>query len=289
MTNKAYKRTLPPTKGAGGKFYIADKIVALFPPRNKYLLFCEPYVGTGAVLFAHDPTGKAEVVGDLNLGITNFFKTLQQQNTFAQFCQRVATTPFSEFEWRQAVDRERLLLDDPDVGKAVQFFLATQLSHGGSGKSPAIWTKRRLRSGILEQTSAWLAKIDNLPAVHARLMRVGIACPGPVKIYHGQALQLLERVNATTTVAYIDPPYVHSTRTTDDHYGQFEMTDEQHEELLTYLFNDFRGYVLLSSYDNPLYNSVLKGWYKVAIAQPLHSSKKATKEVRHEIVYRNFA
>lgn len=40
------------------------------------------------------------------------------------------------------------------------------------------------------------------------------------------------------------------------------MTDSQHQELLN-LLKKHRGKVLLSGYDNDLYNTNLQGWIKV--------------------------
>jgi len=56
---------------------------------------------------------------------------------------------------------------------------------------------------------------------------------------------------------YCDPPYPHSTRTSDKRY-EFEMTDEQHGELLTVL-RSIDALVMVSSYPNELYARELRG------------------------------
>jgi len=57
---------------------------------------------------------------------------------------------------------------------------------------------------------------------------------------------------------YLDPPYPHSTRTSDKRYA-FEMTDDQHLELLT-VARSIDALVMVSSYPNELYGRELRGW-----------------------------
>src|SRR6185312_9978188 len=74
-----------PLKWHGGKHYLAPKIVALFPPRRSdanpdgYVHYVEPYAGGLAVLLASDPEGVSEVANDLDGGLTNFWRVLQDE------------------------------------------------------------------------------------------------------------------------------------------------------------------------------------------------------------------
>lgn len=83
-----------------------------------------------------------------------------------------------------------------------------------------------------------------------------------VQIENQDALTLIKKYNHDDCLIYADPPYVLETRT-KRHYAH-EMTDTQHEELVKEL-NNHSGYVLLSGYDNDLYNDILKGWSKATI------------------------
>ena len=60
---------------------------------------------------------------------------------------------------------------------------------------------------------------------------------------------------------YADPPYVLSTRK-QRMYNVEMAEDDQHEELLAALLAH-PGPVMLSGYDNELYNDTLKGWDKL--------------------------
>ena len=59
---------------------------------------------------------------------------------------------------------------------------------------------------------------------------------------------------------YADPPYLHGTR--KNYLYKYEMTNHDHVELLEALVAH-PGKVLLSGYDNQLYNDMLSGWRKV--------------------------
>src|ERR1700733_9466940 len=75
-------RVSPPLKWHGGKWYLAPKIVALMPLHIHYV---EPFAGGLSLLLAKDPEGVSEVVNDLDGELTNFWRTLQHEDTFAQF------------------------------------------------------------------------------------------------------------------------------------------------------------------------------------------------------------
>lgn len=57
---------------------------------------------------------------------------------------------------------------------------------------------------------------------------------------------------------YCDPPYPHSTRTSQKRY-RFEFTEAQHVELLT-VVRSIDALVMVSSYPNKLYDRELAGW-----------------------------
>lgn len=59
---------------------------------------------------------------------------------------------------------------------------------------------------------------------------------------------------------YIDPPYLHGTR--KNYLYKYEMEDYEYEELLPVLVKH-PGKILLSGYDNEMYNDYLSGWKKV--------------------------
>jgi len=79
---------------------------------------------------------------------------------------------------------------------------------------------------------------------------------------------------------YADPPYVLSTR----HGKQYrhEMDDKQQNDLIDVLL-DHQGPVLLSGYENDLYNDRLSGWYREETTCYSQVSSK-----KREILWMNF-
>jgi len=79
---------------------------------------------------------------------------------------------------------------------------------------------------------------------------------------------------------YADPPYVCSTRRRARVYT-FEYTDADHERLLKILMSS-PCMVLISGYDNELYNDMLSGWRKETF------NAKTWTGIRQEFVWLNF-
>lgn len=80
-----------------------------------------------------------------------------------------------------------------------------------------------------------------------------------VQIENRPAIELIKRFNSEKVLIYADPPYLINTRKKNIY--KYEMTDQEHEELLETLLQH-KGPVIISGYDNDMYNKYLKGWEK---------------------------
>ncbi|MGD0898577.1 MAG: DNA adenine methylase [Thermoguttaceae bacterium] len=248
-----------PLKWWGGKHYLAARIVDLMPCHLHYV---EAFAGGLAVLLEKDPLdqskywgepsyeqGTSEVVNDLHRELTNFWRVLQREETFAAFQRLIEATPFSEVEWEDAEVRQHPI-KDPDVEAAVAFFIRCRQSRAGGFKDFATLSRNRTRRLQNEQVSAWRSCIEGLPAVSARLRRV--------VVLNQPALEVIRQQDGPGTVFYLDPPYLHDTRVSTGTY-QHEMTEQDHRELLA-VIKKCQGKVMLSGYPNPLYDGELAGW-----------------------------
>lgn len=267
-------RPKPPLKWHGGKYYLAAKIVEMMPSHQQYV---EPFFGGGTVLLAKDPSNTGEVVNDLNGHLTNFWRVLQSEELFGRFYRIISAVPFSETEWRDA--HERLKTATDPVEQAVAFYVECRQSHSGRRTSFAAITKSRLRQGMNEQAAAWMTAVDGLPAVHARLRRV--------TILNRDAFKVIAQMDTPQTLFYLDPPYLHTTRSTTSEYGEQEMTQEQHEQLLDLLLT-VKGKVMLSGYPSPLYDGKLQGWHIIDFDLPNNSASGDTKNRMTERLWCNF-
>lgn len=264
-------RIAPPLKWHGGKHCLARRLVALMPPHRTYV---EPFAGGLSVLLTKDPAGVSEVVNDLDGRLTNFWRVLQGDESFARFARRVAAVPLSEAEWRDAAGVPEA---DP-VAAAVAFFVRCRQSLAGRLDRFAPLSRARTRRGMNEQASAWLTAVDGLAAVHARLRRVAILCRDALDVIRGE--------DTPDTLFYLDPPYLAGTRASADVYTH-EMTEGQHRELLD-LVTGCRGRVVLSGYPSALYADRLRGWARHEFAVPNQAAGGKLKRRMTEVVWCNF-
>lgn len=247
-------------------------------PHTQYV---EPYAGSLAVLFAKPYEGIAEIVNDKNDRLTNFWQVLQGEKTFEPFKRLCDATPFSEKEWNKAKLAYEQHTAEDKVVQAWQFFIQCRQSMAGRMTSFAPISTTRLRRRMNEQVSAWLTAIEGLPAVHARLKRV--------LILNRHAPDVIRQFDSANTLHYLDPPYPHTTRTTTREYGDFEMTEADHIELLkTITGGSLLGKIILSSYDNPLYSEYLKSWGRHSHDLPNNASSKKEKDRKQEVLWTNF-
>ncbi len=88
------------------------------------------------------------------------------------------------------------------------------------------------------------------------------------------------------TLFYIDPPYMWGTRVmgSNKKYYQHEMSDEDHENLLKALLG-VKGIVVLSGYDNALYNDMLSEWEKFSTTTVANANRGSV--IRTECVWLN--
>lgn len=261
-----------PLRWHGGKHYMASEIVKLLPPHTHYV---EPFFGGGSVLLEKSGEGVSEVVNDLSLELTSFWRVLGNVTWFGMFRRRVEATPFSEFEFKEASGSPLDIVD-----RAVKFFIRNRQSRQGLMKDFATMSRNRTRRGMNEQVSSWLTTIEGLPEVHARLRRVVIMCK--------PALEVIRRQDGENSFFYCDPPYLHSTRSTNGEYDH-EMSDGDHAKLLLFL-SQIKGKFLLSGYPSEMYDSAARsyGWYTKDFDLPNNASSSKEKERRIERVWANY-
>jgi DNA adenine methylase len=276
MTTATANRLTPPLKWHGGKNYLASRIVALMPP---HLHFVEPYAGALAVLLAKSFDDVSEVVNDLNQDLTNFWRVLQDGDTFTRFCRTVEAVPFSEVEWQAARDRLDRSPDADPMHRAVWFFIACRQSLAGRMDTFASISRNRTRRRMNEQASAWLTAVEGLPAVHARLKRV--------VVLNRSALEVIKTQDGPQTLFNLDPPYLHATRTAREVYGPHEMSEGDHRDLLA-VVKKCQGKVMLSGYPSRLYDTALADWKRHTFDLPNNAASGKTKDRETEVLWCNF-
>lgn len=267
-----------PLKWHGGKgafnCALAKWIVSLLPAHTTYV---EPFFGGGSVLLSkpiYQDTN--EIVNDLHGELSNFWRVLA--TTPDRMIRELWGTPFSEVAWN---DWEAALADSDPVRRATAFFVRIRQSRQGLGKGFATLSMNRTRGGMNEQASAWWSAVEGLPELHYRLKRV--------VVLNQDFRKVIATTDSTGTCFYLDPPYLHETRTTVDSY-EYEMTREQHVALLN-MCVDMQGNFLLSGYRSDLYDSFAAkaGWCRHEYTIANNASSKSEKDLKTECLWTNFS
>ena len=262
----------------GGKQYLADEIIKLFPPHKVYV---EPF-GGGAAVLLNKPPSSVEVYNDINNHIVNFFRVLKDPEKFQLLYRRLSLTPHSREEHRDACERYADETLD-EVERAALFWTASHQSFNGITGGTWSRTTWQSRRGMALKTSAWLGVIEGLPEVAERLLMVMIECSDFQKI--------IEDFDTEETFFYLDPPYLPDTRVANGTY-RHEMSLEDHVRLLETILR-VKGKVLLSGYPNKLYDEYLSGWqtkdFEIASRSTIGSSLvEHKKSPRIERVWMNY-
>jgi DNA adenine methylase len=139
-------------------------------------------------------------------------------------------------------------------------------------------SRSRTRGNINEQANAWLGAVEGLPAVHERLKSV--------VILNDDALSVIRKQDSPKTLHYLDPPYLHETRSSKDVY-ECEMTDEDHRQMLETIQN-VEGSVVLSGYHSALYDKMLRNWNLKEFVKPNNSAGGKEKRKMVECLWMNY-
>lgn len=253
MSGNIYKS---PISWYGGKYYMANRIIDLFPPHKKYV---EGFGGAGHVLFKKPPS-EIEIYNDLHEGLYLLFKLLRENNQ--ELIQKIQLTPYSRKEFEQCKEWYNEI---NEIEKIRQFYVRTMQSVGGNGGW--CYTKTKSRRGMCQSVSRWLGNVDeNLINIIERLREI--------QIENLDIITLIEKYDSVDTLFYLDPPYIPDTRKQKVSYD-CEMSLEQHKELVDKLLT-IKGKVILSGYDHTIYNKLIdNNWKKILLGEYSKRSQKS--------------
>lgn len=224
-------------KYPGGKWRIADWIISYFPEHKVY---CEPFFGSGAVFFNKQPC-YIETINDMNGDIVNLFKVCRDYPE--ELARAISLTPFARDEFISCNDPSDNLIE-----QARRTLVRYHQSFGTSNSSKNSWRNVQTYGGPRCATM-WNCLPDVIVNYCKRLKEA--------QIENTDALTLIERYNDESTLIYLDPPYLQNLRKKNMY--KCEMSDEQHIEMLK-LIKKSKSKIILSGYDNELYNSELFNW-----------------------------
>lgn len=226
-------------KYPGAKNRIADWICSQIPKHDVYV---EPYAGSLAVLL-NKKRCRIETVNDLDGEIVNFFRTLRDSPDV--LCRLINLTPYSREEYKNAYE-----ISDDRIERARRFCVRCWMGFG-CGNLYMNGFKSGQQSMSPNPAKAWAGLPEILLMAAERLKGV--------QIENLPATELIKRYDTPDVFIYADPPYLHETR--KNYLYKHEMSDSEHEELLKVLVKH-PGKILISGYENDMYNDYLAGWEK---------------------------
>lgn len=229
-------------KYPGSKWSISNWIISFFPPHHSYL---EPFLGSGAVLL-NKPRSHIETVNDLDSNIVNLFEWMRKDPE--RLAREIYFTPYA----RKVYDDAFATVPADSFDRAVNFYIRLNMGHGFRTNGEKVGWKNDVQG---RERSYALQDWCNLPK---KIMQAAERLRG-VQIENRPAVELIPRFNYPNVLIYADPPYVLGTRHGKQY--RFEMDDKNQNDLLDTLLAH-KGPVLLSGYDNKLYNDRLQGWYR---------------------------
>lgn len=227
-------------KYPGAKNRVAKWLVSMIPEHEVY---CEPFFGSGAVFF-NKPKAGIETINDLDGNVVNYFRVVREHPE--ELSRLLSLTPYAREEYEDAfVDNET----DTDIEKARKFAVRCFM-----GFSCGIRYRRGFRTSQCSSgphiPDKWRQLPETILLAADRLKDAQIECL--------PALELIRRYDTEDVFLYVDPPYLGDTR--KKYLYNHEMdSEEEHRELLELLLAH-PGKVMVSGYDNPLYNEMLYGW-----------------------------
>lgn len=229
-------------KYPGSKWSIAEWIINFFPEHHSYL---EPFLGSGAVLF-NKPRSNIETVNDMDGNVVNLFEWIKKDPE--RLAHEIYYTPYA----RQVYDEAFASVPEDSLGKAVNFYIRLNMGHGLRTNGGKVGWKNDVQGRERSYASQEWCKVPDKIMYAAERLR-------GVQIENKPAVELIQRFNFKNVLIYADPPYVLSAR----HGKQYrcEMEDAEQSELLDTLLSH-KGPVLISGYDNELYNDRLRDWHR---------------------------
>ncbi len=200
------------------------------------------------------PRSYAEVYNDLDGEIVNVFRVMRDHGE--ELRRALELTPFSRAEFLDSYK--------PDANTIEQARRTIVRGFQGFGSAAACGEVSGFRANSNKSGTTpahdWRNYPDAIPAMIERLRGVIIE--------QREAVEVMRQHDSEQTLHYVDPPYVHSTRSSkirsNDKRQSYkhEMTDDQHRQLAQAL-SELQGSVVLSGYRCDLYDELYADWSRV--------------------------
>lgn len=260
-----------PVNRFGGKYYLRSWLTSMIP---EHTLFSESFVGAGHLLFSKKPS-PVEVINDIDGHLITFFRVIKDHEKRQRLIEILEYMPYSRRLWQELRLhwKQGNIPGDP-VEASAQWFYLNRSCFGGDQKRGG-WAVPSVTGRNPAQS--FRTAIDTFADVARRLRSVAIE-----DLPYAECIQ---RYDSEYTLFYCDPPYLNA----EHYYGKDSFSQDDHYKLAE-LLNKTRGKVMLSHYQNSLYDELYKGWYRHEYEsfKGSHKSEGEEKPRIQEVLYCTF-
>lgn len=252
----------------GGKQQLAKRIIELIP---KHRLYCEPFVGGGAVFFQKPPS-EVEVINDINNELVNFYEVCKRD--FVSLEKEISITLHSRELHRQA----SVIYQNPDMfPDKVKRAWAVWVLASQSFASMLDQSFGYDRSGAT--TKKVSKKREAFTFEYAiRLQNVQIEC--------ADALRIIKSRDTKESFFYCDPPYVGTDM------GHYDGYSEDDFSSLIKVLENIQGRFLLSTFRNEQLSAAIvrNGWssFEIKMSKPMSRNKENKRGSKIEVLTANY-
>lgn len=248
-------------KQYGGKATLSKWIVQYFPEHRVY---CEPFFGSGSVLFAKEKSF-IEVVNDLDKRIINMFKKIREEPE--KLAALLWATPYSKENWRE-------LNKDLDSLEDARLFMAASVQYYCGNGNSSTWAIDKCPAPHKPKGDVWADWfLRVLPA--ANRLRDAV-------VLNEDAIGVIRNNSHEDTLIYADPPY----------YGmQHEYRHQVNYEEMVKAFKESKSKIIVSEY--PTAEQFYKDWNRidketVSRAKTGRNGVAHTTKMKTEVLFKNF-
>jgi DNA adenine methylase len=260
----------PVMRYPGGKYLLAKWVVEHFPPHRTYV---ELFGGAASVLM-RKPRSVGEIFNELDDDVVNVFRVLRDPAKASELARLLELTPFAIAEYKEAyglcedpVERARRMIFRSFAGVNQDSALRYKYCFGGGLKNDMGQTKAASWANYPAQIKEFVSRLQG------------------VVIENRPALRVIDIYDDDRTLFYADPPYVKSSRGKNGSVRyQYEMTDEEHQELAERL-HSIKGLAIISGYRSELYDHLYTDFMRVERSAHAGAAKKRRSTKRVECLW----
>ncbi len=257
----------PPITYYGGKQKLSGTIVPMIPDHT---LYCEPFVGGGAIFYSKPPS-EVEVLNDTNRELINFYRVVQQD--FVGLEKEIRITLHSRLQHKHAtvINSHPELFSEIKRAWAVWVLCAQSFASQMGGPFGFDKSRNTTTRKITNKRESFTEELA------IRLQNVQLEC--------ADALYVIKSRDTASSFFYLDPPYYNSDC---GHYDGY--TIEDFEALLKVLAG-VQGRFILSSYPSDILTTFTRanGWHYKMFEQGVSiNAKSGYLKRKWEVVTANF-